>query len=81
MRTEVCVACRTRCGDDRVLCLLLQDRHRAMNECDAFSDGAIFGALMAGMELDAYEELLDRRADAARRAVTEYVAAQNLGVK
>lgn len=78
----VCIGCKTRaCFDDRQLCLLIQDKNRAGDAYDAFSDGAIFGAILAGMELDAYEELLYQKYAAARRALGAYKKRRALDAK
>jgi len=73
---ERCVACKMACGDDRQLCLLVQDRNRTGDALEAFNDGAIFGALLAGYDVDEYGVLLEKAYDDAKKAFYDYLRAQ-----
>lgn len=71
----VCIGCRTKvCGDNMELCLAIRDVAAAGDAVDAFSDGAIAGAFLCGMEVDDYEAMLGRKYEAAKARLARVAA-------
>ena len=70
--SDRCVRCRAAGCVDRELCLLVSEVNSAGNALDAWNDGAVAGALLAGVELDVWEDNLHRRYNAARFALRDY---------
>ena len=68
-----CVACKVQGCNDLLACKLRQEVLRCGDALDAWHDGAVFGAVLAGMEFDAYEARLNRQYEAAKKALRNYV--------
>lgn len=69
-----CVGCGVTECDNLEVCKLRQEVNRAGDALDAWNDGAIFGALLAGVEMDVYEDRLHRSYEAAKAALAKAVA-------
>ena len=64
--------CMTDRSYDRELCLLLDEVRLAGNHVESWNDGAIAGAVLAGVDNDAYEAGLHARYDRAKKALADY---------
>ena len=68
-----CVGCRTMiCGTDLLLCKLFQAVNSTGGALEAFEDGAIAGAFLAGVDLDTYEARLRAAYERAKTELAEY---------
>ena len=64
-----CVACKVLGCDDIASCKLRQEVQRAGDALDAWNDGAVFSAILAGVEFDTYEARLHADYEKAKKAL------------